>query len=170
MSYEFSETDGGHDWTPLIFSEILQFRRCSSRLAPNRGGANCDAEPARRKSHGVDPEASRRRMPSADDGQHGHASEHGLLRHRDNAGGTHPRTPPRIARIPCPELRALASGTESSNPLPPNEALADAGGVFVSNTVHDQVRDRLPFAFEDLGGNPELAARQSRESSLSPPS
>src|SRR6476646_3710285 len=31
------------------------------------------------------------------------------------------------------------------------EALADAGGVFVSNTVHDQVRDRLPLAFEDLG-------------------
>jgi adenylate cyclase len=25
------------------------------------------------------------------------------------------------------------------------EALADAGGVFVSNTVHDHVRDRLPF-------------------------
>ena len=31
------------------------------------------------------------------------------------------------------------------------EALADAGGVFFSNTVHDQVRDRLPFVFEDLG-------------------
>src|SRR6516225_6263007 len=31
------------------------------------------------------------------------------------------------------------------------EALADPGSVFVSNTVHDQVRDRLPFAFEDLG-------------------
>jgi pentatricopeptide repeat protein len=31
------------------------------------------------------------------------------------------------------------------------EALADAGGVLVSNTVHDQVRDRLPFVFEDLG-------------------
>ena len=31
------------------------------------------------------------------------------------------------------------------------EALADAGGVFVSNTVHYQVRDRLPFLFEDLG-------------------
>jgi adenylate cyclase len=31
------------------------------------------------------------------------------------------------------------------------EALADAGGVLVSNTVHDQVRDRLPFLFEDLG-------------------
>jgi hypothetical protein len=31
------------------------------------------------------------------------------------------------------------------------EALADAGGVLVSNTVYDQVRDRLPFAFEDLG-------------------
>jgi len=29
--------------------------------------------------------------------------------------------------------------------------LADAGGVFVSNTVHDHVRDRLPFVFEDLG-------------------
>src|SRR3989454_11828079 len=31
------------------------------------------------------------------------------------------------------------------------EALADAGGGFVSNTVHDHVRDRLPFLFEDLG-------------------
>ena len=31
------------------------------------------------------------------------------------------------------------------------EALADAGGVCVSNTVHDHVRDRLPFVFEDLG-------------------
>jgi TolB-like protein/class 3 adenylate cyclase len=31
------------------------------------------------------------------------------------------------------------------------EALADAGGVFVSNTVHDHVRDRLLFVFEDLG-------------------
>src|SRR5271169_5104095 len=31
------------------------------------------------------------------------------------------------------------------------KALADAGGVFVSNTVHDHVRDRLPFVFEDLG-------------------
>jgi adenylate cyclase len=31
------------------------------------------------------------------------------------------------------------------------EALADAGGVFVSNSVHDHVRDRLPFVFEDLG-------------------
>ena len=31
------------------------------------------------------------------------------------------------------------------------EALADAGGVFVSNTVHEHVRDRLPLGFEDLG-------------------
>src|SRR6516225_6635824 len=31
------------------------------------------------------------------------------------------------------------------------EALADTGGVFVSNTVHDHVCDRLPFVFEDLG-------------------
>jgi len=31
------------------------------------------------------------------------------------------------------------------------EALADAGAVFVSNTVYDQVRDRVPFIFEDLG-------------------
>jgi TolB-like protein/class 3 adenylate cyclase len=31
------------------------------------------------------------------------------------------------------------------------EGLADPGGVFVSNTVHDHVRDRLPFIFEDLG-------------------
>src|SRR5208282_2692058 len=27
-----------------------------------------------------------------------------------------------------------------------------AGGVFVSNTVQDHVRDRLPFVFEDMGG------------------
>jgi adenylate cyclase len=31
------------------------------------------------------------------------------------------------------------------------EALAEAGGVLISNTVHDQVRDRLPYVFEDLG-------------------
>jgi adenylate cyclase len=31
------------------------------------------------------------------------------------------------------------------------EALADPGRVLVSNTVHDHVRDRLPFLFEDLG-------------------
>jgi class 3 adenylate cyclase/TolB-like protein len=31
------------------------------------------------------------------------------------------------------------------------EVLADAGGVFVSNTVYDHVRDRLPLDFEDLG-------------------
>ena len=31
------------------------------------------------------------------------------------------------------------------------EALAEPGGVLVSNTVHEQVRDRLPFTFEDLG-------------------
>ena len=28
----------GHDWTPIIFSEILQSRCCCSPLAPNRGG------------------------------------------------------------------------------------------------------------------------------------
>jgi adenylate cyclase len=32
------------------------------------------------------------------------------------------------------------------------EALAEPGGVFVSNTVYDHVRDRLHFVFEDLGG------------------
>ena len=31
------------------------------------------------------------------------------------------------------------------------EGLAEPGGVLVSNTVHDHVRDRLPFTFEDLG-------------------
>ena len=31
------------------------------------------------------------------------------------------------------------------------EALADPGGVLISNTVYEHVRDRLPFAFEDLG-------------------
>jgi adenylate cyclase len=31
------------------------------------------------------------------------------------------------------------------------EALADPGGIMVSRTVHDQVRDKLSFGFEDLG-------------------
>jgi len=31
------------------------------------------------------------------------------------------------------------------------EALADPGGVLVSNTVYDQVRGKLPFTFEDVG-------------------
>jgi adenylate cyclase len=31
------------------------------------------------------------------------------------------------------------------------EGLADPGSVFISNTVHDQVRDRLPLGFDDLG-------------------
>jgi adenylate cyclase len=31
------------------------------------------------------------------------------------------------------------------------EALAEPGGVLVSNTVYDHARDRLPFGFEDLG-------------------
>src|SRR5437588_5059045 len=55
------------------------------------------------------------------------------------------------------------------------EALADAGGVFVSNTVYDHVRDRLPFAFDDLGEQslknimrPVRVYRVSRLSSRSP--
>src|SRR5215472_5357204 len=31
------------------------------------------------------------------------------------------------------------------------EALADPGGILVSRTVHDQVRDKLSFSFEDMG-------------------
>ena len=31
------------------------------------------------------------------------------------------------------------------------EALAEPGGVLVSSTVHDQVRGKLPFTFEDVG-------------------
>jgi adenylate cyclase len=31
------------------------------------------------------------------------------------------------------------------------EGLAEPGGILISNTVHDHVRDRPPFAFEDLG-------------------
>jgi TolB-like protein/class 3 adenylate cyclase len=31
------------------------------------------------------------------------------------------------------------------------EALAEPGGVLVSNTVYDQVRSKLPFTFEDVG-------------------
>jgi len=31
------------------------------------------------------------------------------------------------------------------------EALAEPGGVLISQTVHEQVRDKLPLTFEDLG-------------------
>jgi adenylate cyclase len=68
------------------------------------------------------------------------------------------------------------------------EALAEPGGVLVSNTVHDHVRDRLPFAFEDLGeqqvkniarpvrvyavrpqGTAEVTAKVASTASSSPP-
>ncbi len=31
------------------------------------------------------------------------------------------------------------------------EALAEPGGICVSGTVHDQIRDRVPYPFDDLG-------------------
>src|SRR5207253_10817766 len=31
------------------------------------------------------------------------------------------------------------------------DVIVEGDGVFVSNAVHDHVRDRLPFVFEDLG-------------------
>ena len=34
------------------------------------------------------------------------------------------------------------------------EALAEPGGIMVSRTVHDQVRDKLSFGFEDMGEQP----------------
>jgi adenylate cyclase len=44
----------------------------------------------------------------------------------------------------------IVEGDDGVNIAARVEALADAGGVFVSNTVHDHVRDPLPFVFEDL--------------------
>src|SRR5215469_1916773 len=32
------------------------------------------------------------------------------------------------------------------------EALAEPGGLCISRMVHDQIRDKLPYSFEDLGG------------------
>src|SRR4029077_11788849 len=32
------------------------------------------------------------------------------------------------------------------------EGLAEPGGVCVSRVVHDQIRDKLPYPFEDRGG------------------
>ena len=34
------------------------------------------------------------------------------------------------------------------------EALAEPGGIMVSRTVHDQVRDKLSFGFKDMGEQP----------------
>src|SRR5436309_1815094 len=31
------------------------------------------------------------------------------------------------------------------------EALAEPGGICISGTVRDQIRDKLPYPFEDLG-------------------
>jgi adenylate cyclase len=31
------------------------------------------------------------------------------------------------------------------------EALAEPGGICISRVVRDQIRDKLPYAFEDLG-------------------
>jgi len=55
---------------------------------------------------------------------------------------------PLVAQHGGRSSRPPATGCSSSdgvNIAARIEALADPGGVFVSNTVHDQVRDRLPF-------------------------
>ena len=56
------------------------------------------------------------------------------------------------------------------------EGLADPGGICVSRVVHDQVRDKLDFAFEDLGeqqvkniARPVRVFRVRAESPLSNP-
>jgi TolB-like protein/class 3 adenylate cyclase/cytochrome c-type biogenesis protein CcmH/NrfG len=46
------------------------------------------------------------------------------------------------------ETRIYGDGINIASRL---EALADPGGVLVSNTVYDQVRGKLPVAFEDAG-------------------
>jgi adenylate cyclase len=46
------------------------------------------------------------------------------------------------------ETRIYGDGINIAAPL---EALAEPGGVLVSNTVYDQVRSKLPVAFEDMG-------------------
>src|SRR5258708_1731938 len=49
------------------------------------------------------------------------------------------------------------------------EALAEPGGICVSRTVHDQIRDRLPFKLDDLGEQSvHNIARPVRTYALSP--
>jgi adenylate cyclase len=49
------------------------------------------------------------------------------------------------------------------------EALAEPGGVCISRTVRDQIRDKLPYAFEDLGEqNVKNIARPVRAYALRP--
>src|ERR1700719_3213992 len=68
---------------------------------------------------------------------------------RDSSFPHHHRATPRAAHLSRARVR-YSCRVNIGNSFRP-EALADARGVFVSNTVHDQVRDRLPFIFEDLG-------------------
>jgi hypothetical protein len=56
-----------------------------------------------------------------------------------------PLSPSLRFTAPADPLRETASNGDGVNIAARIEALADAGGVFVSNTVHDHVRDRLPF-------------------------
>src|SRR6202047_4371269 len=49
------------------------------------------------------------------------------------------------------------------------EALADPGGICISRVVRDQIRDKLPYAFEDLGEQSvKNIARPVRVYALSP--
>jgi adenylate cyclase len=49
------------------------------------------------------------------------------------------------------------------------EALAQASGIWISRTVRDQIRDKLPYPFEDIGEqNFKNIARPVRVYALSP--
>ena len=48
------------------------------------------------------------------------------------------------------------------------EALAEPGGIVVSSVVHDQVRDKLSFGFEDLGEQSSRTSRGQLVSTASP--
>jgi adenylate cyclase len=72
------------------------------------------------------------------------------LRLHDDPGVVRRRLPPAdraVSRL----LRGEDIFGDGVNVAARLEGLAEPGGVLVSNTVYEHARDRLPFAFEDLG-------------------
>src|SRR5713226_1080599 len=56
------------------------------------------------------------------------------------------------ARLPCPFVASATHLPGAAPPSPPRlESLANPGGICISGKVHDEIRNKLALAYEDLG-------------------
>ena len=65
--------------------------------------------------------------------------------------GTHERLKAHLRKLVDPRIEEHDIFGDGVNFAARLEALAEPGGVCISATVNDQVRDKLPYTFEDMG-------------------